>query len=388
MAQPRLVSATPVPHRSVPEPAGAPQRIAVMRPRLPTLEHVAPYLAEMDASRWYGNFGPLQQRFEARLADRFAIAPDGITCVANATVGLTLALAAAAEPGGLCLMPSFTFVASAHAARAAGLMPCFVDVEPGSWALTPELARAALRRLGGRVAAVMPVAVFGAPPDPAAWDAFGADTAIPVVIDAAAAYDGARVGRGATVVSLHASKILGVGEGGFVAAGDAALVQSVRQRSNFGFHGRRTAEVAGMNGKISEYACAVGLAAMDRWEATRSALARVRMAYLTALAGEPRVDFAPGFAQGWLTTVLNVRLPAGSADRVIAGLTAHGVDARQWWDKGCHRQPAFADCPAVALPVTEALAGSVVGLPFHADLTPAEVATVAAALSATLDGIG
>ena len=200
---------------------------------------------------------------EARPADRSAIAPDGSSCAGNAPVGLTLALAAAAEPGGLCLMPSFTFVASAHAARAAGLMPCFVDVEPGSWALTPELARAALRRLGGRVAAVMPVAVFGAPPDPAAWDAFGAETGIPVVIDAAAAYDGARVGRGATVVSLHASKILGVGEGGFVAAGDAALVQSVRHRSNFGFHGRRTAEVAGMNGKISEYACAVGLAAMD-----------------------------------------------------------------------------------------------------------------------------
>ena len=375
-----------VPLLPAPPVARAANPLPVMRPRLPGAERIAPYLAEIDATRWYGNFGPLQSRFEARLADRFGLAEGELTCVANGTVGLTLALlAAGAEAGGLCLMPAFTFVASAHAVRAAGLVPCFVDVDPETWALTPEIAAAAVARVPGRVAAVMPVAVFGAPPDAAAWDAFQDATGIPVVTDAAAAYDGAQIGRGATIVSLHASKILGVGEGGLVAGRDARLVAGVRQRSNFGFLGGRSAELPALNGKISEYACAVGLAALDEWEATRSAFARVRMTYLAALAGDLRVGFAPGFARGWLTTVLNVRLPPGSADATIVGLAARGVDARQWWGKGCHVQPAFAACPRIALPKTEALAGAVVGLPFFPDMTPAQVTTVAAALTDVLD---
>ena len=94
--------------------------------------------------------------------------------------------------------PAWTFSASAHAAREAGLTPFFVDVARESWALTPEIAEAALRQAPAKVGAVMPVAPFGAPLDYQGWEAFADETGTSVVIDAAAGFDtapGPRPGR-------------------------------------------------------------------------------------------------------------------------------------------------------------------------------------------------
>src|SRR3546814_12084677 len=89
-------------------------------------------------------------------------------------------------------MPSFTFVATAHAAVSAGLQPWFLDVDPESWALTPAIARTALGVVDGPVMAVLPVAPFGASVPVADWDAFSEETRIPVLIDSTAGFDGAR----------------------------------------------------------------------------------------------------------------------------------------------------------------------------------------------------
>src|ERR1700693_3104681 len=103
--------------------------IPVMRPKLPNLDRLVPYLKQIDASRIYSNFGPLTRCFEDRLAAHFGRSAANIA-TANATQGLGLALAAQEAPQGtLCMIPGWTFVASAHAARMAGLVPYFVDVE-------------------------------------------------------------------------------------------------------------------------------------------------------------------------------------------------------------------------------------------------------------------
>ena len=194
-------------------------KIPVARPLLPDRAAITAYLDEIDANRWYSNFGPLCLRFEARLAERFGLAPDRLTTVSNATVGLVVALqAASAKPGSHCLLPSWTFSASVHAVIAAGLVPLFVDVDEQG-AMTPEIARQALTGVQA-VGAAMPVAVYGQPMDPAPWERFQAETGVPVVIDAAPGFDSARPGALLSVVSLHATKILGVGEGGFTKIGE------------------------------------------------------------------------------------------------------------------------------------------------------------------------
>jgi dTDP-4-amino-4,6-dideoxygalactose transaminase len=99
----------------------------------------------------------------------------------------------------------------------AGLTPYFVDVDPSTWALEPLAIEEEIARPPAAVGAVMVVAPFGRPIDYAAWDEVKDRTGLPVVIHAAAAFDSLQVGEAPAVVSLHATKVLGAGEGGFVA---------------------------------------------------------------------------------------------------------------------------------------------------------------------------
>ena len=355
--------------------------IPLMRPRLPDAAALLPYLQEIDRNRWYANFGPLESRLERRLAESLGLADGQVTGLVNGTVALALALSeAAGGRPGYCLMPSFTFVATAHAAVAAGLTPWFLDVEPDSWTLSPEIARAALAGIDGPVAAVLPVAAFGAPMDAAAWDDFSAETGLPVVVDAAAGFDGARIGRAPVMISLHATKTLPAGEGAIVAGYDRARIAGVRARSNFGFQGRRSAEISGTNGKMSEYSAAVGLAALDAWPETRSDLLCAVHLYRDALFDIPGLAFAPGFDGRHAVSTCNVSFHQPIADAAIAALATRGIEARQWWEKGCHLQPAFHGCRRSALPRTEQLGARVVGLPFYRGMGMAAVERVRAAL--------
>ena len=136
----------------------SPKKIPVAKPRLPPLAALAPYIERIDAARWYSNFGPLCEAFEARLAERFGLQPAQVSTISNATVGLSLALqAAGARAGTLCLVPAWTFSASVHAVIDAGLIPFLTDVGADGL-LTPAIAHQAIGSAPGEVGAVMPVA--------------------------------------------------------------------------------------------------------------------------------------------------------------------------------------------------------------------------------------
>src|ERR1700730_5443013 len=110
--------------------------IPVMRPMLPAAERLLPYLKQIDHARIYSNFGPLARSLERRLAAHFDLPETAVVTVANATLGLGLALLAQqVRPGPLCLLPAWPFIASTHAARLAGLVPYFVDVDARTWAM-------------------------------------------------------------------------------------------------------------------------------------------------------------------------------------------------------------------------------------------------------------
>lgn len=364
--------------------APSPARIAVARPRLPLAASILPYLQQMDEARWYSNFGPLLTAFEQRLADRFPAGAE-IASMVNCTQGLSLTLRAmGVARGSLCALPAWTFVATAHAVTEAGLVPWFVDVDPDTWMLDPASLMAILDQAPAPVGAVIPVSAFGRMPDLAAWKAFRAATGLPVLIDAAAAFDTADDCELPLVVSLHATKVLGVGEGGFLATCDAALAERVRQLTTYGFQGSRDANFPATNAKLSEYAAAVGLAALDGWPADRLRFAMAAQTLRLALAATPDVIFQPGWGSHWVTSVCAVTLPEGAADHVAAALAAEGVDTRRWWGRGCHENPAFAVCPRTRLDATARLARSTIGLPFSIDLTEGEARHIAQALTRAL----
>jgi dTDP-4-amino-4,6-dideoxygalactose transaminase len=359
------------------------EMIPILRPWLPSQEQIAPYLQAIDQSRIYSNFGPHACAFEERLASRYGLEREKVTTVANATLGLALALMAQdAAPHTLCVMPGWTFVASVNAAVLAGMIPFFVDVDPSTWALDPRAIEQEMARAPAKVGAVMVVAPFGRLIDYSAWDDFKSRSGIPVVIDAAAAFDSLQVRQTPAVVSLHATKVLGIGEGGFVACRDASIVRSVRQRSNFGFDGTRTAPTLGMNAKLSEYHAAVGLAALDAWPETRREWIAAAHTYRQELGRSNQIRLQPGFGETWISSTCIVTVDEAVSARLQEALAAAGIETRLWWGRGAHNHPVAAHFPRTPLPVTERLARTTFGIPFYRDIGADKVTHVTASLIA------
>ena len=347
-------------------------------PHLPEAAALLPYLARIDANQYYSNYGPLSREFAAGLGQLTGAA--GVTLTSNCTAAIELALRLRAPQPGLCLMPAFTFVASAHAVCNAGLTPFLLDVDPDTLALTPAIVTAALPNLPEPPVAVLVVSAFGAPPDQQHWADFEARHGIPVVFDAAAAVTAlSDIGRQPVCVSLHATKVLGIGEGGAILCADPALTERATAMTGFGFLGtERISAIRGGNYRISEYAAAVGLASLRALPQRVDILRSLTDAYRSRLHG--RAARLQRGAGDWVTLTLNVILPSEEVEPTLRRLTDANIEWRHWWGMGCHRHPAFAELPQADLALTDALAPCVVGLPFHESLTMAEIDRVTACL--------
>lgn len=348
--------------------------IPVMRPRLPDADSLMPLLRRIDDAQIYSNMGPLAQELGARLSARYDCPA---LPVANATAGLTIALLASQAPrGSLCMVPAWTFVASAQAILAAGLVPFIVDVDETIGALTPDLAERWRAHAPAAIGAVMVVSVFGQPVDLAGWQEFRRRHNAAVIIDAAAGFDTALASDLPSVVSLHATKVLGCGEGGFILCRDPDIHQRCIAASNFGFAGQRHASMVGLNGKISEYHAAIALAALDQWPQQRQAF----VALLTQLRRRltPKLDWPAGLGETMVTNTLTLAFPGGwqAASRHFA---AHGIETRRWWGDGLHRQQGFAACPRLPTPQTDRLAAVSLGLPCWLGLDEAQMDRIAGA---------
>ena len=272
--------------------------------------------------------------------------------------------------------------AARHAVRAAGLDVCRVRARGDAggadavlcgrrsrdWALDPTRVRDAIALAPAQVGAVLPVVPFGRPIDVAAWDDFRAATGLPVVIDAAAGFDSLLPGATPAVVSLHATKVLGAGEGGFVISRDNALIRAVRSKSNFGFQGTREAQMGAANAKLSEYQAAVAHAGLDEWPQARAQWMAAADAYRRALA-QAAMSFQNGFGQSWITSTCVI--DAGEAAPAIETLLGNAsVATRRWWGNGAHAHAATREFPRLPLPATTQLAKTTIAVPFFRDIEP------------------
>ena len=138
------------------------------------------------------------------------------------------------------------------------------------------------------------------------------------------------------------------------------------------------------NAKLSEYAAAVALASLDAWPADRARFSFTAQRLRAGLALTPQITFQPGWGARWISSVCVVRTPDGAAASMAKTMAAMGVETRDWWGLGCHRQPAFEQCPRAPLPVTDALAAATLGLPYFIDLEEDASARIAESLQVAL----
>lgn len=357
--------------------------LPLLVPDMPSPQELLPWLERMHAARHYSNFGPLVRELEAAFAQRFGQPLEQLTTVANATQGLELVLQALQlAPQSRVLLPTFTFVATATAVLRAGHIPVLADVDAHSWLMTPDIARAACAQT--RVDVVLPVATFGMPHDMQAWQQFEQDTGLPVVIDAAAAYGSQWLqgAQGTLVFSLHTTKSLPAGEGGLVVSTRPGLAARVRQLSNFGINLHPAADVpvgtladTGTNAKMSEYHAAIGLYSLQKWE-LRALERRALQADLMQ-----KLNQASGHRLGWQATgqggaqmaptLLCARLPSAAARNALEQACQQArITTRRWYQPLLQHMPVLQQqCQVLNTPNAQALAQTLLGLPFFLGMT-------------------
>lgn len=343
-------------------------------------------LLEAFDSNWIAPLGPHVDAFEREVAERVGVAD--AAAVSSGTAALHLALLLlGVSPGDEVLVPSLTFVASANAVRYTGARPIFIDADPDTWCLDPDLVEKALadRCAAGRVPrAVMAVDVFGQCADYERLQALCDQYEIGLLEDSAAALGSERGGRAAGsfgrcgIFSLNGNKIITSGGGGVLVSDDRDLVRRAR---HLAAQAREPVEhyehhEVGFNYRLSNLLAAVGrgqLRSLDARVARRRAL---KARYRELLGDLPGVGFQPddpaGRPNAWLTVATFDRaVGAPGPDAVRRALEAADIESRPVW-KPMHRQPVYADCEVVGGSVAERVFSLGLCLPSGSSLTDAD----------------
>jgi len=345
------------------------------------------------------SLGPKLPEFERLFAER--VGAPLASAVSSGTAGLHLALrAVGVEPGDEVITSSFSFVASANAILYCGAIPVFAEIDPVTLNLDPAAAEAAIT---SKTKAILPVHIFGYPADMPAFERIAAQHGLALVEDACEALgarhaDGRAVGgRGnPSVFGFYANKQMTTGEGGMIVLGDAALKQRIDSERNQGRapnmdwldHDR-----LGFNYRISELACALGIAQLGHLEEMLAARTRIAGLHREALSGLEGLTLPcpdrGGDVRGWFVFV--VQLPDDlDREETIRTLGAAGIQSKPYLP-AIHLMSFYRERFGFAggeLAVCEAAASSSLALPFFPQMREEQVARVAEALAGRVQGAG
>ena len=321
--------------------------------------------------RWLTNDGPYVRAFERRLTELLEVR----NCVAmcNATSGLML-VAKALGLRGEVIMPSLTFVATAHALTWQGITPVFCDVDPRTWTLDPGKAE---ELITPETTAILGVHLWGTPCDVTSLRRLASQHGLKLVYDAAHAlgisYEGRPLGSfgDAEVFSFHATKICNTFEGGAVATHDDDLAERLSLARNFGFADVDQVVSLGINAKMPEVNAAMGLVSLESLDQFVAVNRRNRIRYRERLQDVPGLTlYDPPIRERSSThqyVVAEVHEEAGlTRDELGRVLAAENVGSRRYFYPGCHRMEPYRTHDPDAgrrLPVTEAILERTLVLP-------------------------
>ena len=358
----------------------------VGRPNLGDRAVLMNYIDSVFKTRWLSNRGPLLREFESRLTEFLGV--KHCFTVNNATIGLEIAIRALGLSGEV-IVPSFTFIASAHALQWLGITPVFCDIDPTTHTLDPHQVEALITP---RTTAILGVHLWGRPCDVDALQAIAERHQLKLFYDAAHAFgctaNGQMIGNfgDLEVFSFHATKFFNTFEGGAIATNNDLLAERIQLMRNFGFTGYDQVADVGTNGKMSEASAAMGLTNFKSLDDFVSVNRRNYFKYKVELESIPGIrliqyDEREKLNFQYIVAEINAESLGISRDILLAVLHAENVLARRYFWPGCHRmepyQTLFPDA-ATHLPHTEAVAGRVLVLPSGTSISEREIELIAA----------
>jgi dTDP-4-amino-4,6-dideoxygalactose transaminase len=367
-----------------------------LQPRPPRLSELGDELREIEASGVYSNFGPLSRRAENALVEGLFDGVGAALLVANATLGLMIAIREAAgrsRVGGYALMPAYCFAATAQAALWAGLTPLLCDIDPGTWSASAAAEDELLERYGDQVKCVVPYSCFGGGLDEARYRRLH-ESGMPIVVDAAASLGwrnerGGTLGSGApfaTIYSMHVTKTFATGEAGLIYSSHGELIERLRSMANFGFDDARVVQSEGLNAKATEHAALLVLqmaARLDAVAAHRSMLAERYRERLPRLGAQSTRGAATPYQ--FMPLLLPTEM-APRRDAIVMALAARDIEARTYFSPHLAQHPYIAQVSVSGdLTTTDDVAARSLSLPLAEDMALTDVDAVAAALNEILD---
>jgi len=354
----------------------------------PNLGNKTRFLERMEKlyqSRWLTNNGPFVQELESRIAEKLGVAHCIAMC--NGTVALEIAIRACGLSGEV-LVPSFTFIATAHALQWQQITPVFVDIREEDCTMDPEKLE---RLITPNTTGIIGVHLWGRPCQTEKIEAIAKKHRLKVIYDAAQAFLSSHQGRmigsfgSAEVFSFHATKFFNTFEGGAVLTNDDALASKIRLMKNFGFSGYDRVIYLGTNGKMNEASAAMGLTLLEEIDSLLFANRENYETYrkcLTSIPGLRLLSYSeqePFCNYQYITILLDEARTHFHRDHLLAVLHSENILARRYFYPGCHRMEPYRSYfpnAHLLLPLTEQMAQQVLVLPTGSIMTTSDIESI------------
>lgn len=360
------------------------EELHVGRPNIGDRQRLLARINEILDRRWLTNNGPNVQEFERQIADVARVKHCIATC--NATVALEIAIRALGLTGEV-IVPSMTFIATAHALQWQEITPVFCDIDPETYTIDPNRIE---QMITPRTTGIIGVHLWSRPCDLESLAEIARRHNLKLLYDAAhsfaCSYKGRMIGSfgDAEVFSFHATKFLNSLEGGAIVTNDDGLAAKTRLMRNFGFAGVDNVTHIGTNGKMDEMSAAMGLTSLESLDEFVNANYRNYKRYqcqLERIPGVSLITYNKTERNNYQYIILEIDETETliSRDQLALILWMENILVRRYFYPGCHRmEPYHSYYPhaGLVLPETEKLVQRVLCLPTGTSVSPADLSQI------------
>lgn len=357
------------------------KQITVTSPLLPDLDEFNSLLKEIWASRWITNNGSFHKQLEKELAEYLKV--PYLSLFTNGTLPLITALQALRITGEVITTP-YSFVATTHSLWWNGIKPVFVDIDPATGNLNPDLIEAAITP---KTTAIMPVHVYGQPCDTTRIQEIADKYGLKVIYDAAHAFGVELNGESIlnagdlSTLSFHATKVYNTVEGGALVMHDEKTKKRIDYLKNFGFANETTVVAPGINSKMDEVRAAYGLLNLRQVDAAIESRHKAAVAYREALRDVEGISFfddKPGVRHNYsyFPIFVDAERYGMTRDELYQKMKDNRVLGRRYFYPLITEFSTYRNMPGASkdnLPHAHHMADTVICLPMHHALSGTDI---------------
>jgi dTDP-4-amino-4,6-dideoxygalactose transaminase len=344
--------------------------ILVTKPYIPKLSKVASYIKKANQKEWLTNFGPLHQELTHRLEDYLGV--KNLLLVSNGTLALQIGYKSLGIKGKALTTP-YSFLATSSSMVWENIKPQFIDIERSTLSINPKLLP---EKPGKDVSGMVAVHVYGNPSKTSKLDSYCKEHKIKMLYDGAHAFGIKKNNKSvllagdATTLSLHATKIFHTVEGGAIIFKDRAHFEKAKQLTNFGYDDKKDIKEVGINCKLNEYSCAVGLSMLDEIDSIIDRRVSILQKYYDKLKDYveiPEWDSKANFNGAYAPVLMK-------NEEELLNMTSHlereGVQTRRYFNPSLNQVSLYGRY--IPCPVSEDISSRVLALPIYTSMTDKE----------------